>query len=493
MYERQAGDVRMGRRRVRVKQSKHVVFAMGIAVLMVSGFWATSAEAAPLLTPVQAYTQALQQAPQMVESRAQVAEAHGAVREAKGHLLPTLNLSVTASGSNNPLNVLGMKLQQRRATFNDFGAGAFTGPATLSIAPNNLNHPAWYRNYQTQAQLVVPVYNGGQTWAALHQASAMLAAAMQGEVFARQRLLFEVIRLYVGVGTARDYQRAALKGRKAAEAYVTLARKLYQQGVVDKTDVLRAQVHLDDARLALAQARKQWVVSREGLHILLGVPAGRPLHLAASDAVSITLPAGGAVVPLQNAAIVGNPGLQALSARVRAAQAGVSSARAAYLPHFNIVLSRQWNDTTLHLANASTTVAGVLSWDVFDLGSRRGAMDRATARVIRRQGALRQARDTLRLRVQTAWQEVQLAHTRIQLKQSSVADASEATRLAKLRYEKGVTTFTQLLAARAELDKSRADLVGAQYQEVMARASLLLALGRLQPQAVSLRTTKHQP
>lgn len=492
MYGRQACDARRGQRRIGVNQSRHIIRTMSMATSLALALWVVSAGATPLLTPAQAYTQALQQAPQMVQSRAQVAEAHGAVREARGHLLPTLNLSATVSGSDNPLNVLGMKLQQRRATFNDFGAGTFTGPATLGIAPNNLNHPAWYRNYQTQAQLVVPVYNGGQTWAALHRAAAMLAAAMQGEVFARQRLLFEVIRLYVGVGTARDYQRAALKGRKAAQAYVTLARKLYQQGVVDKTDVLRAQVHLDDARLALAQARKQLAVSREGLHILLGVPAGRSLHLAPGDTVNITLPAGGAVGPLQNAAIVGNPGLQVLGAQVRAAQAGVSSARAAYLPHFNIVLSRQWNDTTLRLANASTTVAGVLSWDVFDLGSRRGAMDRATARVMRRQGALRQARNTLRLQVQTAWQEVQLAHTRSQLKRSSVADATEATRLAKLRYEKGVTTFTQLLAARAELDKSRADLVGAHYQEVMARAGLLLALGRLQPQAVSLRTTEHQ-
>lgn len=462
-----------------------------VALALVLGWVAQNGVADPVLTPAQVYARALQQAPQLVESQARVAEAHGAVREAKGHLLPKLNLSATASGSNNPLNVFGMKLQQRRATFNDFGAGQFNpagGAAALGIAPDNLNYPAWYRNYQTQLQLSVPVYNGGQTWAAVHRASAMLAAATQGEAFARQRLLFEVIRLYAGVGTAQDYRRAAIQGRKAAQSYARLTRKLYQQGVVDKTDVLRAQVNMDNARLAVAQAQKQLAVSREGLAILIGVPAAQLPPLAAGDTVHVALPAGDAE-RLQHAALAGNPALQALVAQVQAAQAGVSGARAAYLPHFNIVLSRQWNDSTMRLNNASTTVAGVLSWDVFDLGSRRGALDQASARVMRRQGALKQAQDTLRLQVQTAWQDVQLARTRIQLKLSAVDAAAEATRLASLRYEKGVATFTQLLAAQAELDKTRADLVSAHYQDVMARAGLLLALGRLRPEAVSLGVT----
>jgi len=128
----------------------------------------------------------------------------------------------------------------------------------------------------------------------------------------------------------------------------------------------------------------------------------------------------------------------------------------------------------------------VLSWDLFDFGSRNGALDRAQAGVIRGRGALRQAQDQLRLKIDEAWQEVNLAETRLQLKHDAVSDATEAARLAKLRYAQGVETFTQLITTQAALDKARADVVAARYQQVMAQAGLLLALGQLEPQSIQL-------
>jgi len=448
------------------------------------------AYAAEPLTPATAVEMALRQTPELVQSRAQVAEARGAVREAKGHLLPKLSLGLTASSSDNPLNVFGMKVQQRQATFNDFGAGQFVAgmgdPTIVDQRSHNLDNPGWYQNYQTRFQVQVPIYNGGQIWGGVHRAEAMLEAARHGEVFARQKILFEVIRLFEGIRTAEGYGDAAAKGVKAATAYVDLTQKLYAQGVVDKTDVLRARVHLGDARLAAAEAEKQRAVAAEGLRVLTGLADSAPLNLAPGHLrlhlVEADLP------KLQQQAVGGNPGLRALGSQLQAAQAGVSQARAAYLPHLNLMLAHEWNDDSVGLAHPSDTVAGVLNWDIFDFGARGGAVDRAEAKVIQRRGALRSAQNELRVKVQGAWQEVHLAAIRIELKQAGLADAREAARLATLRYEKGVATFTQLLAAQAELDKARAELVSAHYQQVMAQAGLLLALGRLDPSAMTLDT-----
>jgi outer membrane protein TolC len=49
------------------------------------------------------------------------------------------------------------------------------------------------------------------------------------------------------------------------------------------------------------------------------------------------------------------------------------------------------------------------------------------------------------------------------------------------RYANGVATITELLAAQTQLDKARADVVRAQYELAIQRASLLLALGQLDP------------
>jgi hypothetical protein len=239
--------------------------------------------AAPL-TPKAAFDLALQQTPELVRSRARVAEAKGAVKEAKGHLLPSLDLNVTASTSNDPLNVFGMKLQQRQATFNDFGAGQFLAgvdnPDIVNEEVHDLNYPGWYQNFQTELQLQVPIYNGGQVWGGVHRAEAMLAAARHGERLAQQKILFEVIRLFEGNRTAEGYRKAAAQGVEAAGSYLKLTEKLYAHGVVAETDVLQARVHLGDARLTEAEARKQQAVAMEGLRVLTGTGDNEPLVLA---------------------------------------------------------------------------------------------------------------------------------------------------------------------------------------------------------------------
>lgn len=470
------------------------LFAVPVSISAILVCVASAVHAADTdLTPLTAYEMALKQTPRMVQSRARIAQAQGAVKSAKGHMLPSLSASLTASGSDNALNVFGMKLQQRKATFNDFGANQFdnTNPNVLSVAPTNLNEPGWYRNYETKLQLNIPIYNGGQILGGLHQAQAMLGAARAGQRLARQKLLFEVLRLYEGVRTADGYVKAGQQGIQAAQSYVDLTQKLLKRGVVARTDVLQARIHLDDAKLGLAEAEKRQALAITGLRILTGLPDDKPLQLTPRQ-IELATP-GTDLKDLRRDALLSNPGLQALNYRVHAAQAGVSQARAAYLPHFNLMLSHQWDDNKLAFASSSNTIAGVLSWNVFDFGTRSGALDRARAGVIQGQSALRQAQDQLRLRLDQAWQEVRLARTRLKLKHDAVANASEAARLARLRYAQGLETFTQLIATQAALDKARADVIAARYQQVMAQAGLLLAAGRLEPVAVQLTDAPESP
>lgn len=467
--------------------SKSRYFAILVVSFMFScAVISTPHAAEPALTPLTAFQMALKQTPQLVQSRARIAQAKGAVKSAKGYLLPNLSASLTASGSDNALNVFGMKLQQRKATFNDFGANQFdiTNPNVLSVAPTNLNNPGWYRNYETKLQLNIPVYNGGQILGGLHQAQAMLNAARAGQNLAKQKLLFEVLQLFEGLRTADGYVHAGQQGVQAAQSYVDLTQKLFKRGVVARTDVLQARIHLDDAKLGLAEADKRQALATTGLRIVTGLPEDKPIQLTSRQLV-LSVP-GDTLSKLKTDALLGNPGLQALDYRVRAAQAGVTQARAAYLPHFNLMLSHQWDDNKLAFTSSSNTIAGVLSWDVFDFGTRSGALDRAQASVIQGRGALRQAQDQVRLKIDQAWQEVHLASTRLSLKHDALANAGEAARLARLRYGQGLETFTQLISAQAALDKARADVIAARYQQVMAQAGLLLAAGQLKPAAVQL-------
>ena len=102
-----------------IGKSRRALGSISLLALLGWGGMAFAQQPAMVLTFDQTWRQALQQTPEMLKSRAQIAEAQGAVEAARGHLLPKLQASLTGSGSNNGLNVFGMKLNQGVASFND--------------------------------------------------------------------------------------------------------------------------------------------------------------------------------------------------------------------------------------------------------------------------------------------------------------------------------------------------------------------------------------
>jgi outer membrane protein TolC len=95
------------------------------------------------------------------------------------------------------------------------------------------------------------------------------------------------------------------------------------------------------------------------------------------------------------------------------------------------------------------------------------------------------ARDQLLLQLDAAWRDAELATERVEVCVLSIQQAEEAERLELLRYQKGVSTMAELLQIQTQLDKARSDLVAANYQQIMQRAGVLLALGRLTPDAIN--------
>jgi RND family efflux transporter MFP subunit len=334
----------------------------------------------------------LRQTPEVLAARARVAEAQGALKAARGQLLPKLQGSLGATGSNNALNVFGMKLNQGKATFNDFGAGDFNpaDPSSLFIAPSNLNNPGWYQNYQSKLALQIPLYNGGKLWGYLRQSEALLRAARQGDEAARQRLVLQVLKAYEGLRAAQAFVTVARKGETAAKSNLELTDKLYAAGVVSRNDQLRAQLSLGDAQLRRSEAQTNLAKAQEQLRVLIGGPPQRPLRVF--ETVRVTLPDTPLAV-LQRQALAGNPSLRALEERLQAAHVGVNIARSDYLPHFNLVLSEEWNSESIGGGGKpSSTVAGVLSWDLLDFGVRPGSIDQARAAVAKAKAALVDAR-----------------------------------------------------------------------------------------------------
>lgn len=428
----------------------------------------------------QAVQRALAQNPDILVAGTQIGQAEAAVRQSTGARMPKVTASLNATRTDDALNAFGLKLSQRNASFSDFGAGEFNpaNPAVLSVAPHNLNHPDPVNNFNARVEAHLPLYTGGMIEGHIEQARSHLRAARQGDALARQQVIFDVLRAYEGVHAARAYREVAGQGRAAAESYVKTVDSLFRGEVVVKSDLLSAQVHLEDVKMQQTQAENAVHQALDQLHLLLGMPLAEPLEVGASVEVR---PLEGSLADHQAEALKSNPGLAALRNQMDAAQAAVKVARAGKYPQAGLLARFDSNDDRLGFDARSYTVGGQLSWQLFDGGVVDGAIQRAQASHAELAARLGKAENGIAYQVADAWRRADEAQRRVAARERAVSQAEEAQRIVEKRYAGGVTTITELLAAQAQLDKTRADRVAAGYELKVQRANARLASGRLQP------------
>ncbi len=456
---------------------------MGVGVLALA-LTAPAWSAATAMNFTQAVDTALHQNPDLQSVQAMIAQARAGVAQARGAHFPKITATIGATRTNDALNAFGMKLGQRGATFNDFGAGQFNPalPGVLGIAPTNLDHPAPVNDFSTRLEADLPLYTGGKLAGYAAQAHAMLLAAQSGDQAARQQIIDHVLQAYDGVHTARAYEQVAAQALQAAQSQEHLVDKLYQQGVVVKSDLLSAQVHLEDVKLQQQQAADMEAQALDALHVILGLPLDQPIDVA--DPVVVGMPAGTLAtwVPQAEAS---NPQILALRHQVEAAAGRVEVARADLYPQVGAMARLDTHDANVGLGAHSYTVGAQLTWNLFDAGVTRNAIDMAAAAQTEQRDKLRAAEDKLGMQVRDAWRRAADAQRQVGTRALAVRQAEEAARIVSRRYADGVGTLLEMQGAQAMLDKARADLVLARSQINQQRAALRLALGSLTPDAVT--------
>ena len=442
--------------------------------LLVSALSFPFAANAERLTFKEAVNKALAQNPEMAASTARINQAEAALNKAESSRLPQITLSVTGSRSDNALNVFGMKLQQRQAEFNDFGLADFTGDG--SVQPDSLNNPDAQTDINTRLELLLPVWNGGKIGSFEDQAQTMIEAARNGDTAVQQYLTYNIYQAYEAVHAARSYIDVAKQAKETADSYVKTTQNLVDQGVVVRSEFLSAKVNQSMATVALTKAQAQEKIALSTLKMLMDVDQKTEIDVA--ERFDLQLPVNNDE-ELLTLALQDNPELDAKRKQAEASTYDIKAAKADYYPSFNMMLRKDWNSESFGLENSSYTVAGVFSWKLTDFGVTEGAVNMAAAAAAQKKAEARSHENKVRLQLLTAWNKLQAAEQQVLSNLLAVQQADEARRLVLKRYNNGIATITELLAANTQLDKARAELVAARYEVNVQKATLLLATGRM--------------
>jgi len=420
--------------------------------------------AAESLTLEQAVDIAVKNNPGLKASDAQIDAADAAVLRSASGFLPKVTASETWSKTDNPLMVLGTKLNQEIVSPADFN-------------PAVMNSPEPIANYNTRLAVMQPLFNGGKEYIGRAQAKLAKEASVQDRERARQETVYNVIKAYYGLMVAKEYNRVAVQSLETSEANVKLADARYRAGAVLQSDLLRAKVQLAEVKEMMTRSENGIRLAQAALNFAMGVPQGTEYDIAGSLAAQALK---GDVTAALSEAAARRPDLIAMDLNRQNAEKSISQARTDYLPSLNLMGQVDWNSDRVAGGDAkSWAVMAVLQWNLFDGLVTRSKVKEAVATSSRMKSLEEQTQAAVELQARQAFYNVTASLDRIAASASSVQEAEEGLRIVQKRYETGMTPFVDVLGAESALIRARTNALQALYDNNVAHAELKLAKGTL--------------
>lgn len=262
------------------------------------------------------------------------------------------------------------------------------------------------------------------------------------------------------------------------ERSFNLTRRSYEEGIASRLDLRQSQTQVENARASLARYTRALAQDTNALTLLLGagMPADLPGALGLDQKLVVDVPAG-----LPSDLLQHRPDILAAEHRLKAANADIGAARAAFFPR--ITLTASGGTASRQLSGLFAAGSGTwlfspqITLPIFTAGSLRASLDFAKI-----QKDINVA--TYERSVQSAFREVSdgLAARgtftdQLAAQQRLVEASQDYYKLAEERYRTGVDSYLTLLDAQRQLYNAQQALIDARLNQLTSEVNLYKALG----------------
>jgi outer membrane protein TolC len=404
----------------------------------------TSSKSLSLEDAVQA---ALQNNKQVEIAKTDEAIAKSNFNQTEAIWLPNVNLSHTAYSTNNPLNVFGFKLQQAGVQQADFN-------------PALLNNPNNYSNYNTQVALQQPIVNVDALYIrkAAKAQIGMYAAQLQRT---NEAIKMQVVQTYLYLEFTYQFEKVTVEGLNTIQSIYKFTKDRFDQGMLQKSDLLNVEVQVQAAELQRSQARSQIENISDQLSVLMGAPKG-VVYVTKNYALSVQTDASDSVSS-------GRSDIRALNAALNSYDMAIKSTEMGWMPRLNGFANYNINDKSIAIDGAKSYIAGVqLSWDIFKGNQLSRKVATQKLEKIKVQTQLNSQLETGAAEIRKTKRAVVDANYKIHQQTTSVQQSEEALRILQNRYEQGLISTNDILVAQTQLSQQRLLLAQAQLEQKSA-------------------------
>jgi|GEM_PF-3072900 len=389
----------------------------------------------------------------------------------------TVDGAVTLSFLNNPV-IIQSKLGSEIANANRKQANASNIP-NFSVGATG--------SYVEKLDYTTSTYNFTVTWPILplSRFDAIKKAAKENYTASEYSFLRAIEQVRYQTESAFYQYLLAYRMMEVAEQAVSIsenslriANLQYQSGLSARVDVDQATATLESSRVSLLRAQNGVALSKSALFMTMGLSADTDLPIDTSISGVPTFYTD--IDTLKNAALASRPDRLALEHQIKALTENARGTKASHLPSLNLQASY-----TNHLAGDSLgqtgvtgiTVGASASFNIFDGGISKNAEKATELQVEQTKQSLKFLDLSIGLDVQQSYLNLIAANRQFNGANAQLTAASEALRIAELRYQEGQGILLEVEQAQFSVTSARSSVAQAEVDALTAFSALKYAVG----------------
>ena len=368
-------------------------------------------------------------------------QSKSVLREAQAALFPSVDLSADVTNSSN----VGTTLQ--------FDQARTTNPL-VGDPPSNTT-------LSGTAQIKYDIYTSGRRNGAIQEAEERIRVQELDVERQSEEIRLNVSRAYYDLQQTDENVRISQSAVENAQASLKDAMALEKAGVGTRFDVLRSQVNLANSQQDLTNAISQQQIARRKLAPLLNLP--QSVSISAGDPVKL---AGLWQHPLEQSIVTAyqnRPELQQNLAQRKIGEAQIKQALSSSGPQVSLVgrynLLDQFDDQTSVSDGYSLGLQASINLYSGGAGTARAAQAKTSIAIAETQFS--EQRNQIRFQVEQAYSTQASSLENVQTSNVALEQAKESLRLARLRFQAGVGTQSDVINALNDLTRSEGNRVKA--------------------------------
>ncbi|WP_016952342.1 TolC family protein [Anabaena sp. PCC 7108] len=371
----------------------------------------------------------------------QLERSKGSLKEQQASLLPTVGLTSRITNSRSSSSTLSAK-------------------RTQELNPNAPDATS-DTSFTGAAQLQYDLYTSGRRNAAIREAEEQVRFQELDVERQSEDIRLNVAREYYNLQQADEQVRISQSAVQNSEASLRDAQALERAGVGTRFDVLRSQVNLANAQQDLTNARSQQEIARRTLATRLNIP--QSANITAADPVQL---AGLWQETLEQSIILAyqhRPELQQRLAERNVSEQQRRQALASLGPQISLVASYDLLDVFNDSINVSDgySVGVQATLNLYDGGTAKARASQAKSNIAIAETNFSEQRNQIRFQVEQAYSTQRANLENVQTANVALEQAKESLRLARLRFQAGVGTQTDVINSENDLTRSEGNRVTA--------------------------------